>query len=450
MGDYRDNIEIDLKDLLKKIISNWRLIICLVLVGAILGGGYGYFSKFSVSEEEKADIADLEETLTDKEIMEARSAASIYLDYKKIYDEVKAYQNNSVLMSIDINLTPTARKLYLISDYDEENIYISGPSVADNIIALYQSMLYEDDVAHAISSSVDSVINKEFAKELYSMEKAGMSMLVLGTNASNERDAKKIIETLADKLMEKSDSVKAYIPHNIVEVSTTYETAYNDNIRARKQELINRLDSLNKTMIAVPSALSPSQKKYYDELVGDDAVDYGIVRDEMNKDISLQEIVKYMILGGIGLAFIYAMVITLRYIMTPVLKTEDDIRTVFGLPVIGCIKTGKNEDMPLLSYSIEARSKKEESDKICFIGAYEGTDAETKKLQLSQLLEDKELSVTLGGNVLVDAGTVEKVTDSKAVVLFEKIGCSLYDDIAKEIEFCKNYGIKILGTVVML
>ena len=63
--------------------------------------------------------------------------------------------------------------------------------------------------------------------------------------------------------MEKSDSVKAYIPHNIVEVSTTYETAYNDNIRARKQELINRLDSLNKTMIAVPSALSPSQKKYY-------------------------------------------------------------------------------------------------------------------------------------------------------------------------------------------
>ncbi|MBP3199836.1 MAG: hypothetical protein J6N21_22965 [Butyrivibrio sp.] len=450
MGDYRDNIEIDLKDLLKKIISNWRLIICLVLVGAILGGGYGYFSKFSVSEEEKADMAELEETLTDKEIMEARSAASIYLDYKKIYDEVKAYQNNSVLMSIDINLTPTARKLYLISDYDEENIYISGPSVADNIIALYQSMLYEDDVAYAISNSVDSVINKEFAKELYSMEKAGMSMLVLGTNASNERDAKKIIETLADKLMEKSDSVKAYIPHNIVEVSTTYETAYNDNIRARKQELINRLDSLNKTMIAVPSALSPSQKKYYDELVGDDAVDYGIVRDEMNKDISLQEIVKYMILGGIGLAFIYAMVITLRYIMTPVLKTEDDIRTVFGLPVIGCIKTGKNEDMPLLSYSIEARSKKEESDKICFIGAYEGTDAETKKLQLSQLLEDKELSVTLGGNVLVDAGTVEKVTDSKAVVLFEKIGCSLYDDIAKEIEFCKNYGIKILGTVVML
>ncbi len=450
MGDYRDNIEIDLKDLLKKIISNWRLIICLVLIGAILGGCYGYFSKFSVSEEEKAGMAELEETLTDKEIMEARSAASVYLDYKKIYDEVKAYQNNSVLMSIDTNLTPTARKLYLISDYDEENIYISGPSVADNIIALYQSMLYEDDVAHAISSSVDSVINKEFAKELYSMEKAGMSMLVLKANASTEQDAKKIIETLAGKLMEKSDSVKAYIPHNIVEVSTTYETAYNDNIRARKQELINRLDSLNKTMIAVPSALSPSQKKYYDELVGNDAVDYGIVRDEMNKDISLQGIVKYMILGGIGLAFIYAMVIALKYIMTPVLKTEDDIRTAFGLPVIGCIKTGKNEDMSLLSYSIEARSKKEESDKICFIGAYEGTDAETKKLQLSQLLEDKELSVTLGGNVLVDAGTVEKVTDSNAVVLFEKIGSSLYDDIAKEIELCKNYGIKILGTVVMV
>ena len=449
MGDYRDNIEIDLKDLLKKIISNWRLIICLVLIGAILGGGYGYFTKFSVADEEDADIADLEETLTDKEIMEARSAASVYLDYKKIYDEVKAYQNNSVLMSIDTNLTPTARKLYLISDYDEENIYISGPSVADNIIALYQSMLYEDDVAYAISSSVDSVINKEFAKELYSMEKAGMSMLVLKANASTEQDAKKIIETLADKLMEKSNSVKAHIPHNIVEVSTTYEAAYNDDIRIRKQELINGLDSLNKTMIAVPSSLSSSQKKYYEELVGDDAVDYGIVRDEMNKDISLQGIVKYMILGGIGLAFIYAMVIALKYIMTPVLKTEDDIRTAFGLPVIGCIKTGKNEDMSLLSYSIEARSKKEESDKICFIGAYEGTDAETKKLQLSQLLEDKELSVTLGGNVLVDAGTVEKVTDSKAVVLFEKIGCSLYDDIAKEIELCKNYGIKILGTVVM-
>ena len=448
MGDYRDNIEIDLKDLMSKILTKWKLLVLCIIIGATLGGSYGFFHIDAQSQEAETDMAELEETLSDREIMETRSAVDTYLGYKKLYDEAKTYQDRSILMSIDTNQTPIARKMYLISDYEEEELNLTGVSIVDDIVALYQNMLYEDDVAGAVVASVEPVVNKEYAKELYSVSKTGKSMLVLQANGTNKQEAMSILETVAAKLTEKSASVSAHIPHKIEDVSTTYQSVYDDSVRAKKQSLISSLDSLNKSMASVSASLSAAQKSYFAAILDERGEHFGVERQQIVED-KLSSAGRYVVLGAFGLVFLAVVLIALRYIMTPVLKTEDDIRSAFGLPVIGSIKAGKNEDLSLLSYSIEARAKKEESDKICFIGAYEGTDAETKKSQLLQLMGEKDLSVTLGGNVLVDKDTVEKVTDSNAVVLFEKIGSSLYDDIAKEIELCKNYGIKILGTVVM-
>lgn len=448
MDDYRDNIEIDLKDLAKKILSRWKILILVMVLGAAVGGAYGYANRGEEDNEQVTDMAALEAALSDKEIMEVKNAVDIYTDYKKIHDETETYQNNSILMSINTNQTPIARTMYLISDYEEDDVYLTDLSVVDNIVALYQNMLYEDDVAGSVVASVESVVNREYAKELYSVNKTGKSMLVLQAMGTNKQQAEAILDTVSDKLVEKSTTVRRFIPHSITEVSKTYQSIYDASITSRKQNLISSLDSLNKSMIAVPSSLTAAQKSYYTALLEEKDINFGIERQEVVQE-GFGSIIKYSGLGAVGLAFLLVFVIAIKYIMSPAIRTTDDLRCAFGLPVLGCIKSGSHDELEMLSYSIAAGAKKEDVDKICFIGAAEGAAVEEKKSQIIALMSDKNISALSASDILGNTGSVEKVTESKGVVLFEKIGASAFDDIARELELCKNCGVKVIGTVVL-
>ena len=68
---------------------------------------------------------------------------------------------------------------------------------------------------------------------------------------------------------------------------------------------------------------------------------------------------------------------------------------------------------------------------------------------MSSMFEGKDLSVVAKGSMLTDPSVIDEIVSSDGVILFEKIGKSLYEDIAREIELCNNYGVPILGTVVI-
>ena len=59
------------------------------------------------------------------------------------------------------------------------------------------------------------------------------------------------------------------------------------------------------------------------------------------------------------------------------------------------------------------------------------------------------LSANTSDFILDDSKVLEEIVNSDGVMLFEKIGKSKYEDIAKEIERCKNFGVKILGAIVV-
>ena len=51
--------------------------------------------------------------------------------------------------------------------------------------------------------------------------------------------------------------------------------------------------------------------------------------------------------------------------------------------------------------------------------------------------------------MLTNPDVIDEIVTSDGVVLFERIGKSLYDDIAREIELCNNYGVLVIGAVII-
>ena len=68
---------------------------------------------------------------------------------------------------------------------------------------------------------------------------------------------------------------------------------------------------------------------------------------------------------------------------------------------------------------------------------------------IKQALEKEQIAVTILDNVLYNAEAMEKLENEKGVVLVEKAGSTLYNEVAKEIELLTRQDIAVLGGIVV-
>ena len=167
------------------------------------------------------------------------------------------------------------------------------------------------------------------------------------------------------------------------------------------------------------------------------------------RDIDIALFIKYILLGAIAGVFLSAMYIALKYVLSNKLKTTDDIRNAFRLPVIGTVKEKDKSAITLVCSGINACMKNADAQKVYLLGSGHSAACEELKKTVSEKFTDEKYSVMAIDSILSSPESVDRVVDSDGVILFERIGESLYDDIAREIEICSNYGVKILGTVVI-
>ncbi|WP_035765221.1 hypothetical protein [Butyrivibrio sp. NC2002] len=157
---------------------------------------------------------------------------------------------------------------------------------------------------------------------------------------------------------------------------------------------------------------------------------------------------KHTFLGLLMGAFVIILIIVLQYIMSPTLKTVDDIKVAFELPVLGLVSG--NMDVSIVTSNILGAGKKAAANTIVLSGSVEGSDNELIKDELINRTHGESIKIIKEGSIISDSDSVEAVTNSDAVILIEKIGLSKYEDIARELELCRVLGTKVLGVVVVV
>ena len=106
--NYREEMEIDLIDLLHHLLLKWRSVLVCMLVGMIFAGVYGYYKKVPVvidddtGEVVEAPVVDqkslayLGSKLSDYEKNEVVLAVETYLGYEKAYKDKKKWVDESI------------------------------------------------------------------------------------------------------------------------------------------------------------------------------------------------------------------------------------------------------------------------------------------------------------------------------------------------------------------
>ena len=181
---------------------------------------------------------------------------------------------------------------------------------------------------------------------------------------------------------------------------------------------------------------------------------------------------KYVLLGAVLFAFVYAGILFLIYIFNSKIRVSDELQTLYHIPQIGVVvrdsgkqfvfdkwiddlrhygkrKFNAEQSMELAFAAVKIAAAKNRLNSICLMGC--NLDAGAGKVcgTLKTALEKEQLNVTILDNVLYNAEAMEKVDAMTGVVLVEKAGSTLYNEIAGELELLKRQEIAVLGGIIV-
>ncbi len=204
---------------------------------------------------------------------------------------------------------------------------------------------------------------------------------------------------------------------------------------------------------SVYSALNEEEKKVYDKLVERERDEEEQEEEQANKE-ELEENSnnKTFILplaGFIFGLFIIIFILAVKYLLSPTLKTENDLRTAFKIPILGSVAKKNDEGLAVICSSIMALANTGRAKDILLCTSLSQGYTPDYISRIKDFLKEKEVSADSALNIISDPASIDKISRYDGLVFFESIGESAYENIAKEIELSENLGLNILGAVVV-
>ena len=472
--NYRDEREIDLIDLCRQILKKWKLIIAFALIGLVIGSVVGYGMSAKVVEVETGEtvvdeavitsnIESLKSKLSDREITEVEMAVNAYNYYKKLYANKEKYINSSIRMQLDADKVPTLVASYLISNYYK----VSYPEIEEvnninNIAAVYYKTLNNEKVITKVAGALGNDVAENYVKELYNVGLEANSILNITVTARNEEECKKVLDVLMQELETQIPTATSLYEHDIEYLDTYFSVNVNTSILSEQQTQVDALKNLQNVMLTVGNSLTADQKALYTKLINGETADETEVtvvetRPEETEVVETEKTVvrsfdiKYAVLGLFAGAFIVILWICLKYILSQTIKTKEDISELFKVSVLGIMKDGEDGELGMITAGAGLGAQKAGLKKLYTISTICDVTASAIANKVVEAVKQNysELSVECGNSVLTDPASLAKLAESDGVIMVEKLRTSKYEDIAKELELAKNYGVKVLGCVVV-
>lgn len=472
--NYRDEQEIDLIDLCRQILKKWKLITAFALIGLVVGSTVGYVKSAKVIEVETgetvvdqaavaSDINSLKGKLSDREITEVEMAVNAYNYYNKLYANKEKYINSSIRMQLDADKVPTMVASYLISNYYK----VSYPEISEvndinNIVAVYYKTLNDEKVIGKVADALGNGVAENYVKELYSVGLEANSILNITVTARNEEECREVLDVLTQELEAQIPTATELYEHDIEYLNTYFSLNVNTGILSEQQTQVDALKNLQNVMLTVGNALTADQKALYTKLIDGDTSDETEVIEvevqpeeteavESEKTVVRSFDIKYAMLGLLAGAFIVIMWVCLKYVLSQTIKTKDDISELFKVPVLGIMKDGEDGELGMITAGVGLGAQKAELKKLYAISTSGDAIVSTISNKVVDAVKQnyEELSIECGKSVLTDPSSLAKLAESEGLIMIEKLRTSKYENIAKELEIAKSYGVKVLGCVIV-
>lgn len=482
--------EIDLIDLLVDILSHWRGLLVCVLAGALLLGGFSFVRSYqridSVHKEEdlfgenmspEELLQALDELLTDTEKM----AVNTVLDDEQEIAKYQQYVEDSILMQMDPYHIPKRELIYKIQMDDMGQSYMLRTVYAD-IVNGVGMLQWVEEQAGISSASADELISGE--------GKTGITVLNGVQETESGSDCLKVtIRHYDEKECEKlAKCVKSYIEqqhkllsqelgeHEVVLLSESASIVMDTGVRDLQINYSNTKINFMINIARSKEAFTEEQRAYYALLT--DGVYVPEIEDDSKAELEPVAAkpsvsVKYVVVGAVLFAFVYAGVLFVIYVFNGKLRTIDELQKLYNISQLGLIvkddgkkkffidrwinalrnwnkrQFTREQSLELAAAAIKISAGKQELDTIYLMGCDLKAGANVVCQELKERLAKENITVRILDNVLYDAETMEELESAKGIVLVEKAMSTMYNEILSELELASRQGIKVLGGIVV-
>lgn len=483
--------EIDLFDLMADILAHWRSVLIAMIVGAVLLGIFGYvkfYKEFQNNQNEQVTVSNANDTTRKEKIKRMKESlgddllagVDSVIVWENKYDLKEIYYKNSLYMQLDPLHVVQKELVYQIQAEDN-----SGGSkfgiVYGNVIknvGLYdwieqQTGMDAAYVGELISADVKSGMTIADGTQVLLSDSNCVKIVIM---QKDEESCENLADAVKEYLAMQQENLSQEIGnHELILLSETMGTVMNTGVLNSQTAYRDEISSLKATIAATKAGFTEEQKQYYDLLTQNDSEIVDTTQDAAAESVTVQKpsiSIKYVVLGAVLFAFVYAMILCLMYIFNGKLRASDELQNLYQIPQMGLIvKDSKKKLLPdkwvdnlrnhgkrkftpaqsmeLAVAAVKIAAVKNGLDHVCLMGCNLTEGADNVCESIKQALEKEQIAVTILDNVLYNAEAMEKLENEKGVVLVEKAGSTLYNEVAKEIELLTRQDIAVLGGIVV-
>lgn len=486
--------EIDLLDMIADVLSHWRGLIVALVLGAVLLGGVSYMKSLrTVQNVQQPETVVQEETTVEEQLtqlernLDAKSRAVVLtvVANEKEYDIKKTYSENSIYIQLNPLQTVQTELIYQVQTADgwtDGQLGALYTSLLNNV-GLYDWVAQQTGID---AGYVGELISAEMVSSLMIESKTEMLQqeMSLGTNCvkvsilqSDAEACQKLVEAVKTYISEEQKQLNNELDQPVlVLVSETTGSVMNKDLMNEQIKCRNEIASLQSTIATAKADFTEEQKQYYELLTWEEAEH----SEQPAQNVTAEEnpvptpavSKKYVLLGAVLFAFVYAVVICMVYIFNTRLRESDELQSLYGIPQIGLVvresgrkvfldkwvdslrhygkrKFTAEQSMELAFAAIKIAAVKNGLNNICLMGCNMSAGADKVCESLKAALEKEQISVSVLDNVLYDAEAMEKMDAMQGAVLVEKAGSTLYNEVADELELLKRQDIRVLGGIIV-
>lgn len=479
------NREIDLIDLIYSILRRWRLLVILVIIGGVLAGIASYVitsrsakdaenhmricvdKMEAESEDGKFSLQEvmLAYELNESVINEIRSRVGLEKRYLKQND----YINYSRYMCLNANEIIKQHLVYTVSAD-------SGEAEAQ-AVELYKTILASGASADYVSKTkgVDTTTVYDLCRvdDEFDSGMSGSNYFSIMVFSDDEAECEELVQGVDEYIRtELADKVHDVIPHSLEKDGVFVYRGYDRELSVSQMEYratnLEFLSEINK----YKSALSVSERAYYSFLALSDGTKNNTRDDVVYPSPEIKK--NYVLLGMIAFPLAYMVLMVLHCIMDRRIRRTDDLEKLYGVNVLGNVNLDRKKRWRLFGFidtvvemlfrndsyrfdqekslsfvvsAVRAAAGATEENEVCLVGChFQDGIAEAMK----EGLEKSGLQVDMIDNLIYDAGAMDRLKDSKPVVVIEKVGSTFHKEISKEVNLIQQNGVKLLGAVTIV
>ncbi|MCI6469843.1 MAG: hypothetical protein MSA29_08065 [Lachnospiraceae bacterium] len=482
--------ELNLLDMIADILSHWKGILIALLIGAVLMGGFSYVKSYrSVQNEQAAVPTVLDRVAVDKQLEQIEATlkdsdkatvlTTVSDEWEYLYKN--KYAQESVYMQLDPLNVAQIELVYGIRALDEEQAQCLGTiykNLLDNV-GLYdwveqQTGIPEVYVGELIS--VDTNLELSLGKDDKSIV-LGSDTIKVTMIQTDEIICEQLASAIKDYVEQQQKNLVTEVGnHTLVLLSETSGMIMDADVMNDQIDYGNQISDLRSKIVSEKSEFTVEQQQYYNLLTWEEAekgeVEQLDTTEEQPALTRPSVSKKYVLLGAVLLAFVYAGSRFLMYIFNTRIRISDEMESLYHIPQIGVVvKDSKKkfildrwvdelrhygkrmfdaeQSMELAFVAVKIAVIKNKLSNVCLMGCNLSAGAGNVCEKLKVALEKDGIDVIVLDNVLYNAESMEKMDDVTGVVLVEKAGSTLYNEIANELAWLKRQDITVLGGIVV-